>query len=421
MPRSSHKKSVKGALCSESKIKHKKKLSKKDFYNITLSMDKERKRRRSVYHEKQRKKIKKLKPHNSLKKKPSLTKVPDKKCKEEIVVEKCSLKETQNNLSPVFKEKIVEVKNNVDNKKIVIEKNCVKDLKYDEPNKKEIFESSNKLDETLEVPCKNNLDGIISSVSVSDKLEYTPIASPIAISTSIENLKIMDTPKNNFVDRSLEIRSFSLPATKKKKAFDSIEVSTTKLLTKTLDVSHPYATLNCRDDVMNSKLEYLHKNNYNNKWDIYDQAGIPFWVPKIDNDDENTDDSSSDIPPLDLSALIDVEQGKIELPEYIEEPHDLNPFQPLRVMINRNTKYFESKTIFLITLRSMATLHLKDIPSKSNDLENQSKNISSVEITDIRECISYQKYTPKSTFQCKYRGEVWPVKEVNPKDPYKIK
>uniref|UniRef100_A0A0N4ZH81 INCENP_ARK-bind domain-containing protein n=1 Tax=Parastrongyloides trichosuri TaxID=131310 RepID=A0A0N4ZH81_PARTI len=400
----SHSKSIRKTPSNGSKSRRKK-LSQKDLISYTKLIEEERERRKKAYQEAERKKIKKNKKCFYVKKKNRLQK--DGSCGSEystsstLDVTSIALNNISEALLQACKEKVLETK--IDSK--VNPENNSKYGGVVKSQKESTYEKK-------VLPDANSTQGSQKNVSKVESLCPTiSVGSPV-LSPSGRDLR---PSKNLLKEKSGQLILKTHPGVvkKRKKNFDSVGAKALMNPSKTIDMSHPYAVLNCREDVMKSKLKYLHKNNNHNNWDIYDNAGIPFWSAKQEDDD--SDDSTSDTIPLNSTALLDVEQGKIELPEYIEEPNDLNPFQPLRGMIERNPIYFETNKICLTTLRSMAALHLKDLPSKTKDFENTniSNKSTTVTITDIRDCVSYPRWDPKSTVKCKFTGEVWPIKTTS--------
>uniref|UniRef100_A0AAF5I0A0 Uncharacterized protein n=2 Tax=Strongyloides stercoralis TaxID=6248 RepID=A0AAF5I0A0_STRER len=406
-------KNLSNKLPSIKSNKNKKKLTQKDFSTFTKTMYEERKRRKKRYQEEERKKIKQEKQLRS-KKRSKQDKVAIKRYvpPNNIDSKEGLLPSTGNPPNPLLqlcKEKVLETKvdngnlnNGSENDTSGIGRGNGGSLR-----EKKYYISSN--DKILSQYCSlplaksSNASVMVHEANRNNKLSTY---NGKCIKKSLKELQ---------KEKSLKLGLKFQPGDicRKKKNFDSIGSINTAPTCKTIDIIHPYAILNIKQNVLNSKLPYLYKENNNNNWSIYDATGVPFWAPKLENDDDNTDDTTPDSIPLDSASLIDIEQGKLELPECIEEPQDLNPFQPLRVLINRNPKYFENKLLCLITLRSMAALHLKDMPSKTEESVLKSIKASSVEITDIRECVSYSKWVPKTTFKCNYTGEVWPTKLSN--------
>uniref|UniRef100_A0A0K0G1Q6 Uncharacterized protein n=1 Tax=Strongyloides venezuelensis TaxID=75913 RepID=A0A0K0G1Q6_STRVS len=387
--------------------KKKKKLTQKEFSSITKIIDEERKRRKKRYQEAERKKIKKEK-QNKMKKRMSRQKLCQKRscCNSSVDSKENSTSVSlppPNILLQICKEKVLETKSDGDLS------SSSKTVSCTQKEKKKNLQSTEKTQ--LQCISSNsgkslNIENSASEICRNSSMQINSNQKKISKKPIRELIK----EKNLHLNYKIDINETK----KKKKNFDSLGLCHTAPTCRTIDLQHPYYILNIKSDVLNNKLPYLHKENNNNNWNIYDSCGIPFWVPKLENEDENTDDTTSDSIPLDSTSLIDVEQGKLELPECIDDPQDLNPFQPLRVMINRNPKYFENRTICLITLRSMAALHLKEAPSKTHESVVKDVQVSSVEITDNRELVCYPKYLPKGAFKTKYTGEVWPTKTVKP-------
>ncbi|CEF66136.1 Hypothetical protein SRAE_2000080600 [Strongyloides ratti] len=394
--------------------KNKKKLTEKDFSVFTKAIYEERKRRKKRYQEEERRKIRHGK-HQKSKRRFNKDKGP---AKNSYVPSNLESKDNlaspflnpPNALLQLCKEKVLETK--VDNA-------CTKNIPENDTSSVNKVNNNSLREKKHYIPSNDKIVSQYCNVALTKSSNVN-----VAVHETYRNNKPLvcnDPKKSNKKPNELpKEKNLKLPpkllsndTNKKKKNFDSLGATNTAPTCKTIDIVHPYAILNVKNDVFNSKLTYLHKENNNNNWNVYDINGIPFWAPKLENDDDNTDDTTPDSIPLDSSSLIDIEQGKLELPECIEEPQDLNPFQPLRVMINRNSKYFENKLLCLITLRSMAALHLKDMPSKTDTSTLQSIRSPNVVITDNRECVSYSKWVPKSTFKCKYTGEIWPVKHVS--------
>uniref|UniRef100_A0A0N5A1K5 Bromo domain-containing protein n=1 Tax=Parastrongyloides trichosuri TaxID=131310 RepID=A0A0N5A1K5_PARTI len=426
--------------------KKKRKLSDKQLYDFTLKLNEERRRRKRLYHEHEKRLAHKMRLRSKTKQKSKAitniitaiaTKTATQSTDKNMLLKLCKMKVMEAKKDSNTDKDVVEVEKVPQSKKVV-----EKEIISSSSPKKTISPTSPVTPSTSISPTPKSTTNVENNVLQKVPIQRLNVTQRISeVNPPIEQKKIetlstfpvveekkSETPpvredKNNIIKKPLKevmikdktSKSLSLksPGKKSKKKFDSIEESLIGGLTvsKTMDISHPYAVLNCREDVTKSKLKYLYKENKNNNWDIYDSTGTPFWLQQMDSD--TTDDTAPEIMPLDLAALIDVEQGKIELPEYLEEPNDLNPFHPIRVLINRNPKYFEYKKICLTTLRSMAALHLKDSPIKVVDkTAEETSNLPCVEITDVREYVTYPRWTPKQTTKNKYTGIVWPERST---------